>query len=109
MRTVQSVQAIVLAFFGLCTPFLFFTPSAREQQPPSLQEQHLQPQDVELETIAAGADLVEEIVAPARLLFYDGDALPSWQGDLLTGGLTSVWFTNEHADGEGMSLRPPLR
>jgi aldose sugar dehydrogenase len=61
MHIAHSIQAATLALFCLCTPFLFLTRSAGEQDPLSLQprsssEERLQPQDVQLDTIAAGVE-----------------------------------------------------
>jgi len=56
MRTAQSITFVVLAFFGLSTPFFFFTPSDGQQGARWILGQPGAPQELQLDTIATGVE-----------------------------------------------------
>ena len=45
---------------------------------------------------------------PSGMTFYDGDAFPAWQGDLLVGGLASQYLARLTVDGDDVAEGSPL-
>ncbi len=40
------------------------------------------------------------VIAPSGMMFYDGEAMPDWQGDLFVGGLAATALVRLEVDGE---------
>lgn len=43
------------------------------------------------------------VIAPSGMIFYDGEAFPDWQGDILVGGLASTALVRVDVEGESAS------